>query len=137
MKQHTFKWLSYSLLVLLLISCNKKDKGFFDDFPPGKFDIIWISDLNGIKDTILGEVSGPFPVGTSYSFRRRFIQGENQTGFSLNARSNGITIDNVSYYKYPDLINTKIVNSVINDNNLFLSLNSGDTLIGTINLIRK
>ena len=58
LKIKDIKRLKYSsILVLFLFSCKKKQKGFFDDFPPGKFDFVWISDQNGVKDTLTGKSS--------------------------------------------------------------------------------
>jgi hypothetical protein len=136
MKQSIFKLLSCSIILLFALSCKKKQKGFFDGFPPGKFDVVWIFDQNGTKDTLSGEFSGPYPVGTNYGFRRQLALGENRPGFALDARL-GDKISNVSYYWYPHLIDAKIVNSQVNKNNMFISYNSGDTLTGTINLTRK
>ncbi|MDR0801705.1 hypothetical protein [Fluviicola sp.] len=138
MKQSIFKLLSCSLILLFALSCKKKKGwagGFFDGFPPGKFDAVWIFDQNGTKDTLSGEFSGPYPIGTGYNFIHQLVPNE-LIGFSLNSRSGG-RIDNVTYYWYPHLINAKIVNSQVNKNNMFISYNSGDTLTGTINLTRK
>jgi hypothetical protein len=140
MKRSIFKLLSCSIILLFALSC-KKNKGlaggFFDGFPPGKFDVVWIFDQNGTKDTLSGEFSGPYPVaGPIYGFRRRPVLGENLPGFALMPRS-GERINNISYYWYPHLIDAKIVNSQVDKNNLFISYNSGDTLTGTINLTRK
>ncbi|MDR0801703.1 hypothetical protein [Fluviicola sp.] len=140
MKQSIFKLLSCSLILLFALSCKKKKAlagDLFNGFPPGKFDVIWIFDQNGIKDTLSGEFSGPYPsAAINYIFIRRPALGENRFGFSLNTRSGG-KIDNVTYYWYPYSIDAKIVNSQVDKNNLFISYNSGDTLTGTINLTRK
>jgi hypothetical protein len=58
MKQNTLKWLSYSAIILCVLSC-KKQKGILDDFDSGKFDFVCIRNIDGVQDTTTGEVSGP------------------------------------------------------------------------------
>ncbi|MDR0803229.1 hypothetical protein [Fluviicola sp.] len=72
MKQSTLKWLSCSLILLVAISCRKKEKGVLDDFDSGIFDFACIWNKNGVQDTATGEVSGPdASAATSYYFNVR------------------------------------------------------------------
>jgi hypothetical protein len=135
MKQHTLNLLTYSsLLVIVLLSCKKEEKRIFDDFKPGKFDFVWISDHNGIKDTLKGEVSGPYYLGTGYFFRKHLTFGETNLSFVFTSRINGVTIDNISIYQTQ--FDAKISKYTITDNNLNVDFNKQDTLIGSFNLTR-
>lgn len=136
MRQRMLNWLRLSsFLVLPLFSCKKKEKRVFDDFPPGKFDFIWIWDVNGTKDTLVGEVSGPYPIGDDYFFRRYLKLGEDKLAFEVQ------TYDNVELKKFgiqkPFVHVGHVINSQISHNKLIINYMSGDTLIGSYNLTRK
>jgi hypothetical protein len=133
MKQHILNWLSFSIIILLLFSCKKKSKGVLGDFPPGKFDFVWAWNQNGTNHTVTGEVSGPYPLGGDYSFRRKLILGENEPDFELHG-------NNTTFYNFSleqSIYNARVVSYDITTNSLFLSFERGDTLTGTFNLIRK
>ncbi|WP_148235416.1 hypothetical protein [Fluviicola taffensis] len=135
MKPNILNWLRYSsVLVFVLLSCKKEENRIFDDFQPGRFDFIWISDHNGIKDTLKGEVSGPYHLGGGYFFRKHLTFGEDNMSFMFSSRSNGVTIDNISIYQTQ--FDAKISNYTISDNNLNVDFNKQDTLIGSFNLTR-
>lgn len=67
MKQNNLKWLSFSLVLLFILSC-KKEKGVLDDFDSGRFDFVCIWNKSGVQDTAIGEVSGPDVSSPHYYF---------------------------------------------------------------------
>ena len=68
MKQNTFKWLSYSLLVFFVCACSKKDP--IARWEKGSYDMIHIITLaNGNKDTIHCVVYGPVEEKGQYTFK--------------------------------------------------------------------
>ncbi|MDR0801129.1 hypothetical protein [Fluviicola sp.] len=84
MKQSIFKWLSCSLILLVVaLSCRKKERGVLEDFPPGKFDVVCIWNMNGEQDTVTGEASGPYLQSMNYYFRVRQTLGYHLKDFKV------------------------------------------------------
>ena len=130
MKQNTFKWLSYSLLLFFSFSCQK-EKGELSDFPRGRFNFVFSWKLNGIDETINGEVSGPFLTQGNYIFQIRP---------QVNLESTTIRLSSVSDIFRISLLSSDItanVTSIDHDSdNLNVQYQSGDTLSGFFKLIR-
>ncbi|MDR0801131.1 hypothetical protein [Fluviicola sp.] len=132
-----FKLLSCSIILLFTFSCKKK-KGIFGDFTPGKFDFVWVWNQNGVPDTVTGEVSGPYPLGGNYQFRRQLVPGEDEPDFKLS--SNGVTLllFHLEFSGYYASVNHSSITSYdITTDKLFLSFEKGDTVTGTFTLTRK
>ena len=87
MKQNTLKCLSCSLLLLITISCKKKESGILQDLNTGKFDFICTWQKNEVFDTVKGEVSGPYIQGY-YIFRVRRELNSRNSFFKLISPSN-------------------------------------------------
>ena len=134
MKQNTFKWLICSLTLLFMISC-KKEKGVLDDFPPGRFDFVYLLKNNANQDTITGELSGPYIKSSYYIFR---IRQELLMDKQLKAFTTGA---------YEKIINSQFAGQVNrggiityedhNSDYLHVKFESGDTLSGSLTLTRK
>ena len=130
MKQNTFKWLSYSLILLASFSC-KKEKGELSDFPRGRFNFVFSWKLNGIDETINGEVSGPFLTQGDYIFQIRPLTNVEYDQICLSSYRDIFRID----LGHSDI--TANVTSFEHDSdNLNVQYQSGDTLSGFFKLIR-
>ena len=139
MKQSILKWLSISLILLVVFSC-KKQKGILDDFDSGRFDFVCVWEKNGIKDTVTGEVSGPYSQSPYYYFRvkqelggisslKDFEVGSYSRMLNETFRSQGLYIlGKISYEEHDD--NHFLVHFGSSDI-------SSDTLNGTFTLTRK
>jgi hypothetical protein len=134
MSHNILKWLSGSLILLSILSC-KKQKGVLDDFPPGRFDFVYILNNNSNQDTINGELSGPYVKSTYYIFE---VRQELSMDKSLKAFSIG------SYKKVIDghfaaQVNTDatITYEDHDSDHLVVRFASGDTLSGSLSLTRK
>lgn len=135
MKQHTLKWLSCSLILLVALSCKKK-KGVLDDFDSGRFDFVCIWEKNGVKDTATGEVSGPYLQSMHYVFRvKQELDGLSSLKSFRVGDYSGIT--NAFFYAPALYIDAPITSDIHDSNNLFVSFESGSALNGTFKLTRK
>ncbi len=140
MSHNILKWLSGSLILLTILSC-KKQKGILDDFDSGRFDFVCIWEKNGVKDTVIGEVSGPDASTPSYYF---MVKQELGTIPSLKdfKIGNYAEIVNGPFYSPGLLIlHSKVTYEEHDKDHLlvyFESLDtSSDTLNGTFKLTRK
>lgn len=135
MRQHILKWLSFSLILLAALSCKKK-KGVLDDFNPGRFDFVCIWEKNGAKDTVTGEVSGPYLQSMNYYFR---VKQELDALSSLKTFKVGTYqgMTNNNFYTSALYIDASIISSDHDSDNLFVSFESGTALNGTFKLTRK
>lgn len=134
MKQDILKSLSFSLILLFSFSC-KKEKGALDDFPPGRFDFVYLLNYNSNQDTITGELSGPYVKSSYYIFR---IRQELLMDKQLKAFTTGA---------YEKIVNSQFAGQVNrggiityedhNSNYLLVRFESGDTLSGSLTLTRK
>ncbi len=133
MKQNIFKYLSYSLVLLFLLSC-KKEKGALDDFDPGKFDYICIWKKNNNADTLVGEVSGPYIQGGSYIFRvkKELINTNNSFSIGRPSKSNPTLF---SAQALPE--SAPVTFSEHDLDHLWVNFQKGDSLIGSFVLTRK
>lgn len=148
MKQNILKWLSCSLILLVVLSCRKKEKGALDDFNSGRFDFVCIWNKNGIEDTLTGEVSGPDATSESqYYFMVRQELGSSVKGFGVGNYSgmvNGLfsTIGlwslsgNISFPPPGLWMRGKITYEEHDSDHLWVNYQSGDTLSGTFKLTR-
>ena len=134
MKQNTFKWLSYSLILLASFSC-KKQKGVLDDFPRGKFDFVYLLNSNTNYDTIMGEVSGPYAYSGYYSFiiRQEVSMNKLLKGFIVGDYN---SIINERFLAQPNTSST-ITYEEHDSYHLLVHFASGDTLSGSLILTRK
>jgi hypothetical protein len=135
MKQNTFKWLSCSLILLIVLSC-KKQKGVLDDFDSGQFDFVCIWEKNGVKDTVTGEISGPYLQSLYYYFRvKQELGGISSLKEFKVGTYKGMT--NTNFYAPALYIDAIITTSDHNSDNLFVSFESGSILSGTFKLTRN
>ena len=135
MRQHILKWLSFSLILLAALSCKKK-KGVLDDFNPGRFDFVCIWEKNGAKDTVTGEVSGPYLQSMNYYFRvKQELDALNSLKTFKVGTYQGMT--NTNFYTSALYIDASIISSDHDSDNLFVSFESGTALNGTFKLTRK
>ncbi|MNY06462.1 hypothetical protein D3C86_1392200 [compost metagenome] len=134
MRQNTFKWLSYSLILFFSFSC-KKEKGALDDFPPGRFDFVYILNTGANQDTVKGEVSGPYVQALEYYFR---IKLELSIDKSLKFFRLGTykKINNESFYAQVNTYST-IIYEKHDADNLLIRFDSGNNLFGSLSLTRK
>ncbi|WP_341907607.1 hypothetical protein [Fluviicola taffensis] len=135
MKQNTLKWLSCSLILLVALSCKKK-KGALDDFDSGRFDFVCIWNNNGVQDTTIGEVSGPYLQSMNYYFRvKQELGGISSLKEFKVGTYKGMT--NTNFYAPALYIDAIIASSDHDSDNLFVSFESGSMLSGTFKLTRK
>lgn len=128
------KWLSGSLILLLVLSC-KKPKGVLDDFPPGRFDFVYLSNNNTDQDTIIGELSGPYVSSSYYILKVR-------QELSMDKSLKSFNIGN-----YKKILNSRFAAQVNMGGNItyedhdsdYLSVRfeAGDSLSGSLTLTRK
>jgi hypothetical protein len=135
MKQNTLKWLSCSLILLVALSCKKKE-GYLDDFNSGRFDFICIWNKDGVQDTVVGVVSGPYLQSMEYYFR---VKQELDAISSLKEFRVGTYrgMTNTSFRSQALYISASITSADHDSDNLLVSFQSGSTLNGTFKLIRK
>lgn len=131
MKQNTLRSLSCSLILLFALSC-KKEKGVLDDFDPGRFDYICIWNKNGVHDTLLGEVSGPYLQGGHYNFKTKSeLESPNVVfrlfEFKSFTRFNAVGID----------LDASITSEEHNSDYLLVQFQSEEPLSGSFRLTRK
>jgi hypothetical protein len=135
MKQNTLKWLSCSLILLVALSCKKKE-GSLDDFNSGRFDFICIWNKDGVQDTVTGEVSGPYLQSMNYYFRVKQELGAISSLKTFEVGSyRGMT--NTPFYTSALHIDASITSADHDSDNLLVSFQSGSTLNGTFKLTRK
>lgn len=139
MKQNTLKWLSFSLILLSVLSC-KKQKGILDNMDSGRFDFICVWEKNGVKDTVTGEVSGPYSQSPYYYFRVKQELGgiSSLKDFEVGSYSRMI---NETFRSQGLLILGKISDEEHDGDHLWVHFESSDissdTLSGTFTLTRK
>ena len=134
MKRNILKWLSGSLILLSVLSC-KKQKGVLDDFPPGRFDFVYILNNNTNQDTITGELSGPYVFSSSYVFevRQELSIDKSLKSFSVGSYkkiNNGYFIAQVN-------TSSTITYEDHNSDYLLVRFEAGDSLSGSLTLTRK
>ena|GEM_PF-2481174 len=135
MKQNTFKLLSCSLILLIFLSC-KKQKGVLDDFPPGRFDFVYVLNQNTNQDTIVGELSGPYLYSSTYyafEVRQELSMDKSLKDFSVG------TYKKINGGHFAAQVNTSstITYEDHNSDHLVVHFASGDTLSGSLTLTRK
>ena len=128
------KWLSCSLVLLSILSC-KKQKGVLDDFPPGRFEFVYLLNTNSNQDTIVGEVSGPYVKEYAYSF---IVRQELSTDKSLKIFKVG-TYQKINGGYFIAQVNTDATISYEDHSSDYLMIHfeAGDTLSGSLALTRK
>lgn len=133
MKQNTFKWLSYSLLLFFLFSC-KKEKGALDDLTPGRFDFVYILNNNSSQDTITGELTGPYVKSSYYilSVRQELSMDKSLKGFNIGTYKKIVN----SRFAAQVNIGGNITYEDHNSDYLKVHFESGDTLSGSLTLTR-
>lgn len=135
MKQNTLKLLSCSLILMIIFSC-KKEKGALDELDSGRFDFVCIWEKNGVKDTVTGEVSGPYLQSMNYYFRvKKEIGDINSLREFKVGTYKGMT--NTNFYAPALYIDASITSSENDADNLFVGFESGNVLSGTFRLTRK
>ncbi|MNJ86645.1 hypothetical protein D3C87_41490 [compost metagenome] len=136
MKQNILRSLSFSFSLILLISFScKKEKGALDDFPPGRFDFVYILNTDANQDTVTGEVSGPYVQTGKYYFR---IKQELSIDKLLKSFSVGTykKINNERFYAQVNTSST-IIYEKHDADNLLIRFDSGNNLSGSLTLTRK
>ncbi|MNU89644.1 hypothetical protein D3C71_794890 [compost metagenome] len=140
MKQNTFKSLSFSLILLFILSC-KKEKGVLDDFDSGRFDFVCIWNKNGVQDTVIGEVSGPDASSPSYYFMVKQELGTINSLKDFKVGNYSQMVNGPFYAPGLLIIHSEVTYEEHDADHLlvhFQSLNtSSDTLNGTFKLTRK
>lgn len=134
MKQNILRSLSFSLILLFSFSC-KKEKGALDDFPPGKFDFVYVLNNNSNQDTITGELTGPYVKSAYYILE---IRQELSMDKSLKAFNIG-TYKKITSSRFAAQVNIggNIIYEDHNTDYLQVKFESGDTLSGSVTLTRK
>lgn len=135
MKQSIVKWLSFSLIMLFALSCKKK-KGALDDIGSGRFDFVCIWEKNGVQDTVIGEVSGPYLQSMNYYFRVKQELGAINSLKTFEVGSYKGMI-NASFYTSALYINASITSADHDSDHLLVGFQSGNVLNGTFKLTRK
>ncbi|MDR0803161.1 hypothetical protein [Fluviicola sp.] len=143
MKQSILKWLSCSLILLIALSCRKKEKGALDDFDSGIFDFVCTWNTNGVQDTATGEVSGPDASSPYYYFMVRQKLGGISSLKNFSVGSYSKMIDE-SFYAPGLLIDAKITYEEHDADHLLVHFLNDGTLpsgaspvSGTFQLTRK
>lgn len=134
MSHSILKWLSGSLILLLVLSC-KKQKGVLDDFPPGRFDFVYVLNTSSNQDTLFGEVSGPYVKEYAYSF---IVRQELSIDKSLKLFKVG-TYKKINGGYFIAQVNTDATISYESHDSDYLSVRfeAGDSLSGSLTLTRK
>lgn len=134
MKQNTLRSLSFSLILLFSFSC-KKEKGALEDIPSGKFDFVYLLNINSIQDTITGELTGPYIKSGLYIFR---IRQQLQMNKQLKAFTVG-TYKKIIGNRFAAQVNIggDITYEDHTSDYLQVKFESGDTLSGSLTLTRK
>lgn len=134
MKQNTLRSLSFSLILLSILSC-KKQKGVLDDFHPGRFDFVYVLNTSSNQDTITGELSGPYVYASIYIFE---VRQELSMDKSLKAFSVG-NYKKIIGGHFSGQVNTDATIDYEDHDSDHLSVHfeSGDTLSGSLILTRK
>ncbi|TSJ44822.1 hypothetical protein [Fluviicola chungangensis] len=134
MSHNILKWLSGSLILLSVLSC-KKQKGVLDDFPPGRFDFVYVLNTSSNQDTVSGELSGPYVKSSYYTFE---VRQELSMDKSLKAFSVG-TYKKIIDNTFKAQVNTGSTITYENHDadHLFVQFAAGDTLSGSLTLTRK
>ena len=134
MKQSTLKSVSFSLILLVAFSC-KKEKGVLDDFPPGRFDFVYVLKNNANQDTIMGELSGPYLSSSYYILQ---VRQELSMDKSLKSFNIG-NYKKITSSRFSAQVNIGgiITYEEHDSDNLIVYFASGDTLSGSLSLTRK
>ncbi|MNY06463.1 hypothetical protein D3C86_1392210 [compost metagenome] len=134
MSSSILKWLSGSLILLIILSC-KKQKGVLDDFPPGRFDFVYILNNSSNKDTIIGELSGPYLYSSNYRFivRQELLTDKSLKSFTVGTYK---SINN-GYFAAQVNIDGTITYEDHDSDHLLVRFEAGDTLSGSLSLARK
>ncbi|WP_343747851.1 hypothetical protein [Fluviicola sp.] len=134
MKQNTLRSLSFSLILLFSFSC-KKEKGALYDFPPGRFEFVYVLNTNTNQDTIIGELSGPYLYSSNYSFmvRQELLMDKSLKIFKVG------TYKSINNGIFKAQVNTgaTIDYEDHDSDHLMIHFASGDTLSGSLTLTRK
>ncbi|MNU89642.1 hypothetical protein D3C71_794870 [compost metagenome] len=131
MKQNILKSLSFSLILLFSFSC-KKEKGALDDLPPGRFDYVCIWNKNGIQDTLIGELSGPYLQGGHYNFKTKSELEFPNVVFRL------FDFENFRRFNVVGLnLDASITSCEHDSDHLWVNFQKGDTISGSFTLTRK
>jgi len=130
MKQRTLKWLSGSIILLIILSC-KKEKGILDDIDSGRFDFICIWNNNGVQDTVTGEVSGPDGSSPNYYF---MVKQELETINSLKDFKVGYYSKMIDqpFYAGGLSISAKITSEQHDSDHLLIQFQNNDSSLGPI-----
>jgi hypothetical protein len=134
MKQNILKWLSCSLILLIIPSC-KKEKGALDDLPPGRFDFVYVLNNNSNQDTIIGELSGPYVKSSYYilEVRQELLMDKSLKAFNIGTYKKIINSTFSAQVNISGAINYEDHDS----DHLLLHFESGNTLSGSLTLTRK
>lgn len=133
MKQNTLRSLSFSLILLFSFSC-KKEKGALYDFPPGRFDFVYVLNNNSNQDTIIGELSGPY-VSSTYTFivRQELLMDKQLKSFTVGSPKGIVN----GYFLAQVNTSANIDYEDHNSDHLQVHFESGSTLSGSLTLTRK
>jgi hypothetical protein len=130
MKQNMLRLLSCSLILLLVLSC-KKQKGELSDFPRGRFNFVFSYTINGLDNSVNGEVSGPYQTGGNYEFHIRPQVHLEYSTIRLASYDNIFRISLLS-----SDITANVTSKDHDSDNLNIQFQSGDTLSGSFILTR-
>lgn len=119
---------------LLLTGC-KKEKGVLDDFPPGRFDFIYVLKNNANYDTIAGELTGPYVRSAYYilEVRQEVLMDKQLKSFNIGAYKKITSSRFAAQVNIDGIITYEDHTS----DYLLVHFKSGDTLSGSLTLIRK
>lgn len=128
------KWLSCSLILLSILSC-KKQKGILDDFPPGRFEFVYVLNTSSNQDTITGELSGPYVKSSYYilEVRQELLMDKSLKSFNIGNYKKILT----SRFAAQVNIGGDITYENHDSDHLMIHFASGDTLSGSLTLTRK
>lgn len=106
-----------------------------DDFPPGRFDFVYILNTSSNQDTITGELSGPYVRSSYYilEVRQELSMDKSLKSFNIGNYKKILT----SRFAAQVNIGGDITYEDHNSDYLLLQFASGDTLSGSLTLTRK
>ncbi|MNE54486.1 hypothetical protein D3C87_22010 [compost metagenome] len=123
------------IMFCFLISGCKKEKGVLDDFPPGRFNFVYILNNNSNQDTVIGELSGPHVESLNYFFmvRQELLMDKQLKGFNVG------TFKSIINGHFAAQVNTSstIIYEDHTSDYLLVRFDSGNNLYGSLTLTRK
>ncbi len=134
MKQSILKSLSFSLILITVLSC-KKEKGALEGLTPGSFDFVYVLNNNANHDTITGELTGPYVESGLYIFkvRQELLMDKQLKAFTVGTFKSVIN----GYFAAQVNNNGNIIYEDHTSDYLLVRFESGNGLSGSLSLTRK